>query len=129
LIGPAPETVEPAPKKKSLVPRILLSLGILGVLLLGGWWLTRDDASNAKVGDCFDESVNSVALTDASDMKTVACDSSEALYKVVGIVENKRSEEATDMSVCAAFPSATSGVWIGERGEAGKVFCTEDVVQ
>jgi hypothetical protein len=122
-VGAAP--TEP-PKKKSGLPRILLSVAIIAVLAAIGWFLSRDKAVNAKVGDCFAASVMSEQLTDASDTKTVDCSGSDAAYKVVGIVDGKKSDEFK-IEDCSSYSTAIGAVWLGKQGEAGKVFCVEAV--
>ena len=121
-VGAAPE----APKKKSAVPRIVLSVAIIAVIAGIFWFLNRDNAVNAKVGDCFPASVMSEQVTDATNTKTVACDGSDAAYKVVGIVDNKKVDDFK-IEDCAAYSTAIGAVWLGPQNEVGKVYCVEAV--
>jgi hypothetical protein len=122
-VGAAPAE---APKKKSGLPRIVLSVAIVAVLAAIGWFLSRDNVVNAKVGDCFPASVMSEQLTDASNTKTVDCGGTDAAYKVVGIIDNKKSSEFK-IEDCASYSTAIGAVWLGKENEAGKVYCVEAV--
>jgi hypothetical protein len=123
-VGAAP--VEAPAKKKSGLPRIVLSVAIVAVLAAIGWFLSRNDVVNAKVGDCFPASVMSETLTDASNTKTVDCSGSDAAYKVVGIIDNKKSSDFK-IEDCASYSTAIGAVWLGKENEAGKVYCVEAV--
>lgn len=119
----------PAKKKFSFV-RTFAGLLIFGVVALGGWWFSRDDVQNAKVGDCMPASVMDNSTDTLNGENKVDCNSAEANQKVVGIVNSKtRAEFDADQegTMCAAFPTAESVLWIGEQGKAGTVFCLEPV--
>jgi hypothetical protein len=132
-VGSAPQpddavgVAAPAKKKSRSFLRIVVALVVVAVLAGVGWFLRRDNAENASVGSCFESSVMSAQLTDASDAKTVECTSTAAAYKVVGIVDNKKSEELDPNVNCQPWTTAVAAIWLGEQGKAGKIFCVEDV--
>jgi hypothetical protein len=124
--GPPPAYGPPAepPKKKSPLPGIIITVVVLIAGAVGFFFLNRDNAVNAKVGDCLPASALTETLSDASDLKTVDCAGADAKYSVVGVVENKTSAQfQADDNLCQAFPTAESVLWLGETGKAGKVFC------
>jgi hypothetical protein len=56
--------------------------------------------------------------------KIVPCTSSDATYKVVGVVSNKTEIQFdTDDKICDAYPDAESALWQGQTGKSGSVLC------
>jgi hypothetical protein len=125
--GQAPEAAAPPEKKKKGIGRIVVSVVVLAAIAAGAWWFSRDNAVNAKVGDCFEESVATETLTDASGTTTIACTDAKAKFKVVGVVDGKTYAQMDVNTDCAQWPTAAFGLWLGETGKAGKVFCLEDI--
>jgi hypothetical protein len=122
---PPPPTPAPGRRNNSWV-RIVAALAGLAVLAGVGWFLSRGAAENAKVGSCFDASMLTEKLTDASSAKTVDCKSDKAKYRVVGIIDDKTSSELDPNVNCAPWQSAVAAIWLGKDGEKGKIFCVED---
>jgi hypothetical protein len=110
---------EPAPKKKSGLVRLAVSLVVLAALGVGGWWFTRNDAVNAQVGDCLAGTTPEELNADA--LKKVDCSASDAGFKVVERVENKTEAEAN--SACTESTEDRWVFWSGESGKSGTVLC------
>ena len=115
----------PAKKGGGRLLRIVGGLVVAAAIAAGGWFFTRDDVVNANVGDCFAASIMS-DQSDASGEKVVDCAGTDAAYKVVGVVENKKPAEVSNEANCAAFPTTVGAVWLG-KGDNGKIYCVEDV--
>lgn len=111
--GGAPVAPE-APRKKSKLPRILVSLVVAAVVFGVAFYLQLDDPGNAKVGDC-------VAGASADDMKIVDCASGEARYEVIGRVEDK--PESALETACQEYQEAEQAFWQGEQDKNGVVLC------
>ncbi len=82
------------------------------------WFLNRDDATNAEVGDCIRE--------EGSDELTIVdCDDPSAQWEVVGIESEEQTydEFMADPDTCSAFSEAEQAWWYGEVGEEGLVLC------
>lgn len=134
---PAPNpygAIPPAqpPKKRGKVLGIVIgAVVLLLVVCVGGIvaanFLGKDNAANAKVGDCLEgDSMNSTTAQQVNHIKIVDCGASTANYKVVGIVSNKtESEFDTNQDICKEFPSAQFGLWQGSPGSTGSVLCLE----
>jgi hypothetical protein len=86
------------------------------------------DSVYAKVGDCLaGQTMDSTTAQEVSDVSIVACTSSDAKYKVVGIVANKTEAQFNaDDNICGAYPTAVSALWQGRSGGTGKVLCLAD---
>ncbi|HEX6869638.1 MAG TPA: hypothetical protein VF163_00950, partial [Micromonosporaceae bacterium] len=59
----------------------------------------------------------------------VDCNDAAAKYRVVGIVQGKKSDEVDPNKDCAQWDTASAGIWFGEPGEPGKVLCVETVTK
>lgn len=107
----------PAPKKGGKVKRSLISVGIAIVVIIVGALVRNGvfDSPAMKVGDC-------VQQTGADSVKVVACDSADAQFSVIGIVE-KQSQISARMGACKAFPETTSVYWQGRDTKSGTVYC------
>ena len=107
----------PAPKKSGVAKRILFSVVgaivaiVVGILVRNGIF----DSPSMKAGDC-------VQQTGEDSVKIVACDSADAQYSVLGIVE-KQSQISARMGACKAFPETTSVYWQGRDTKSGTVYC------
>jgi hypothetical protein len=116
--GPAEEAPK---KKKGGVTPFLVS--ILIIAMAGGvfWFLNREDAMNAKVGDCLGggDSLETVA---ADDLKIIACGEANAWYKVVEKVDGK-TQIAAGINPGCTNASTEATFWFGKEGEAGSVLC------
>jgi hypothetical protein len=117
---PPPGPAQPARRGGAgrLIVILVVALVVIGGLIALGVVLNRDAASNAKVGDCVQQS--------GDDIKVVKCDDTNAAYKVVGRVEDKTQVEAR-LSACDSFPDAESSYWEGKPGEKGLVLCLAPV--
>ena len=135
---PPSDTVGPVPVPPTLqratgsaLP-IRIALGLVAVLLVGGlgWYFGRDDpdatTGGANVGDCLAESVVDAPPTDPAQVSTVACDTPEATYRIVGLIEDRDKSDGSADEACAGFPM-TTGLWIGR--EQGSVYCLETVAK
>jgi hypothetical protein len=115
-------TASPAPapgvSRRRKVVSIVVTLLFLGGLLALGWYLSRDDAANAKVGDC-------ISQEGSDSVEIVDCGDSAATLKVVGRVEGKTKIEAGIgiSSVCDDYEDTEQMYWQGKEGEKGFVLC------
>jgi hypothetical protein len=122
--GPAMPGTEPAaPAKKSPWPRIGILAAVVVVVVGIGLFLNRNNATNAKVGDCFATTMGQEG--DASNEKTVDCNGPDAAYKVLSILDGKTKEELNPDANCATLPTADSAIWLGEQGKQGKIYCVQ----
>jgi hypothetical protein len=128
-------TPAPPPAKKGGAGKVIgIVVGVLVlvvVLCVGGIFgisqLNKDNASNAKVGDCLaGDSMDSTTATEVKHIKIVSCTASDAKYKVVGKVDGKTQVDfSVDDHLCDAYPTAKSALWQGETGKKGSVLCLE----
>nr|BFE59975.1 hypothetical protein GCM10020063_045010 [Dactylosporangium thailandense] len=115
--APLQQPLAPQPAKKGIkIPRLVISLIVLVVLAGIGWYISRDAALNAKVGDCLHQK-------GANELAIVKCDSSDANFVVLGRVESKTESEVDATDVCAQWADATSAYWEGKSGQKGTVLC------
>ena len=115
--GPPPQPVRQGGGWKKRVASIAVGLVVLAGIAGVSWYMNRDAANKAKVGDC-------VSQEGTNDLKVVECTSAEADFKVVGRVEDKTQSEAGD-TVCGPFvdQGAEQAYWEGEAGKKGLVLC------
>lgn len=74
------------PRRRKKWPWIVGGIvGVLVILVVVGFFLSKDDAVNAKVGDC---------ITGEKDSKIVDCDDSKAAFRVLANLEDERNGEA-----------------------------------
>lgn len=125
-VGPAPagEATAPVKKKSNPLLRFGIPIVVLLVVIAAGWFFSRDNVSSAKAGDCLPASAMTESFTDASKIKKTDCTAADAAYKVTGIVDGKTFEEAKAED-CAAYASTDNGLWLGEKGKKGKIFCLQ----
>jgi len=116
--GFQPPVAEP-PKKAGTLKRILTSVGIAVLVILGGilWRSGVFDTPSLKVGAC-------VQQTSSDSVKTVDCGSAEAQYKVLGIKE-KQSQASGRLGACNDWPDTTSVYWEGRNNSSGTVYCLQ----
>ncbi|HEX5997154.1 MAG TPA: hypothetical protein VFY84_18605 [Jiangellales bacterium] len=140
--GSAPYPSQPpggqTPEKKGFLGN-LLAMGMAkvggligGVVLLAivatiGYFMSRNDAENASVGDCLPASAMEDSTADASTIETTDCAGADAAYRVVGTYQQTEVEFQLDQEWCSAYPTTESGLWIGELGRTGTVLCLEPV--
>jgi hypothetical protein len=119
--GGLPVPPPPVAKKKSKAGLIVLIVIVLGLIGLGivGYAASRNDAQNAKVGDCL------VGQSD-STIKKVDC-SKPHDWTVVGEFKNKSESDASGDACHAAFATAEAAFWWGEAGKKGDVLCLAPV--
>jgi hypothetical protein len=134
--GAAPAAA-PSEKKKGgivkivgAVVAIILALCIAGVILairgFGG-----DPTKDAKAGDCLGE-LPAVAVgqkAQVTSAKVVACSDPAATYKVAGRVENATEAQASNQSVCAAYPQIASWYSSIPSGGKGYVLCLAKITK
>ena len=118
--GVAPEQAQPANKSGG---KMWASLGgtivVVGVgaayTLTGGFGV-----GDPSVGDC-------LHLKSATDFEQISCDDSDANAKVIGIEDEKRTEDDFNNAaeICTDFPEAEGGLWYqnGMITEKGTVYC------
>ncbi|MFG2044902.1 hypothetical protein [Dactylosporangium sp. NPDC048998] len=117
---PLQQPVAPQPAKKGIkIPRVVISIVVLVVLAGIGWYVNRDDALNANVGDCLHQK-------GANDLVLVKCDSADANFIVLGRVEGKTQSEADVAGVCDQWEDRTGAFWEGKKGQKGTVLCLKD---
>lgn len=96
-----------------------LAGGLVVAGVIGASWLGVG-AGDPEVGDC-------VAATGESTWKKVDCGDAAAEARVVGIEEERQTEEEfmADADTCTRFPTAEMFLWSGSIGQAGSVLCAE----
>jgi hypothetical protein len=116
---PNPAPVAGGSKRRQIVTLVVLVL-LTGAVVGGAWYFTRNQAENAKVGDC-------VAQTGSDSIKIVDCSDANAAFKVVGRLDDKTRAEAGYglSSVCDAYKDQgyEQVYWRGEQGKKGLVLC------
>ena len=110
-----PEKKGNAKKWASLAGAVVVA-GIGGAYTLTGGFGIGDP----KVNDC-------LHMKSETDFETVACDDADADAKVVGIEDEKQTEDefTNDPTFCESFPTAEGAVWYqtGMITEKGTVYC------
>ncbi|GAA0733261.1 hypothetical protein Drose_20905 [Dactylosporangium roseum] len=106
-----------AAKRRSPIGVIILVVVAVAVIA-GIWYANRDQAMNAKAGDCLQQ-------TGKDELKIVDCASADAQYTVLGKVGGKERIESTVSvtKVCDQWPETTATFWQGKEGEKGDVLC------
>ncbi len=96
-----------------------LAGGLVVAGVIGASWLGVG-AGDPEVGDC-------VAASGESTWEKVDCSDPEAEARVVGIEEERQTEEEfmADPDTCARFPTAVMFLWSGSIGQTGSVLCAE----
>lgn len=114
--GFAPQPPPPA-KKAGVLKRLLITVGIAIVAIVVGILVRNGvfDSPSMKVGDC-------VQQVGEDKLKVVACDSADAQYSVLGIID-KQSRISAQMGACKEFPETTSIYWEGRNANSGTVYC------
>lgn len=120
------ENAEPSGAKSAAagIGKKILGYAIVAVVVFGGglaYKYLSGDTEIAKAGDCITDAAN------ADDMKVVGCDSAEAKFKVLGVLEGVNSTQAESATGCGQWPDATSWFSIIEEGKTtGKFLCLGD---
>ncbi|MGH8431517.1 MAG: LppU/SCO3897 family protein, partial [Solimonas sp.] len=119
--APQPAEAQPPAKKKGLLGGVGGIVGIIVVVVLGAgaWFLNRDSASNADVGQCL--AGTTAAELDADKLKIADCSAADAGFKVVGKVDNKLQSEGE--AACAPYADTEFFFWSGDTGKAGTILC------
>ena len=110
------------PEKKSSAKKWASLAGTVVVAGVGGaYFLTGGfGIGDPKVNDC-------LHMKSESDFEVVACDDSNADAKVVGIEDEKQTEDEfeNDPTFCESFPTAEGAIWFqnGMITEKGTVYC------
>jgi hypothetical protein len=89
-------------------------------------------ARTAQAGECVVDKnapgqASAAANNDDAKLRVVPCDSPEAAFKVVGVVENKTQVQADASDVCSAYPDTDFVYWEGYVGRTGLVLCLQDL--
>jgi tetrahydromethanopterin S-methyltransferase subunit C len=100
---------------------------VLAIVAVIGYFMSRNDAENASVGDCLPASVMEDSTADISTVETTDCAGADAAYRVMGTYQQTDVEFDLDEATCAQYPTTENAVWIGERGRTGTVLCLETV--
>jgi hypothetical protein len=116
----APEQAQP--EKKSGAKKWASLAGTIVVVGAGAaYQLTGHfGIGNPSVGDC-------LHLKSDTDFEQVSCDDGDADAKVIGIEDEKRTEDDFNNApeICTDFPDAEGGLWYqnGMITEKGTVYC------
>lgn len=87
--APQPQQIPPAPKKKSIVTRIItaiIGIAVAGLVVYGINYFTSD-AAQSKAGDC----ASLTGTTTSPDFKTVDCGAAEANYTIGKVLKLNES--------------------------------------
>lgn len=107
----------PATKRRRRVVLGVVAAVVVVVIGVAGWFMSRDDPDNAKVGSC-------ITGQTINDLKVVDCAADAAEYKVVKRLDSQARTEFQKSSeqMCESAPSTTKALWIG-KGLVGFVLC------
>ncbi len=93
------------PRRRKKWPWIVGGIvGVIVVLGIIGYFVGKDDASNAKVGDC---------LTSDKQSKIIDCDKPGAVFRVVGKFEDTSSTSRCDTEEMVSKGSVVAFYWKG----------------
>lgn len=93
------------PRRRKKWPWIVGGIvGVVVVLGIIGYFVGKDDASNAKVGDC---------ITSDSTPKITDCDKANAVFRVVGKFEDTSSTSRCDTQEMQSKGSVVAFYWKG----------------
>jgi hypothetical protein len=114
------------PEKKSNTKKWASLAGTIAVVGVGAAYTLTGGfgVGDPKVNDC-------LHMESESEFEVVDCDSSDAEAKVVGIEDEKQTEDEfnNDPTFCEAFETAEGAVWYqnGMITEKGTVYCVASV--
>ena len=116
-----PAEPQPAPPparggKRRQITVLLSLVALLGLLLGLAWFFNRDQAINAKAGDCLHDLGH-------DKLKIVACGSADADFVVLGKVTDQPQTFSPFSSVCDPFAGTTNTYWQGVQGKNGDLLC------
>jgi hypothetical protein len=120
---PAPQA---EPEKKSNTKKWASLAGTVVVVGVGAAYTLTGGfgIGDPKVNDC-------LHMKSETDFETVACDDADADAKVVGIEDEKQTEDEfmNDPTFCESFETAEGAVWFqnGMITEKGTVYCVASV--
>ena len=119
--GPGPSG-PPAPAPRSGRGRTIA--GVAGAVAIGGAVAAAGflGLGSPEVGDCIERDGD-------TSFSTVDCDDSSATARIVGVIEERVTEDEffqDSYQPCGAFPTTTQILWDGETGGEGTVYCAED---
>jgi len=126
-IGDAPDPAAPpapAKKKGGGVLRVVIGLVVLLVAVGVYFFFNKDDASNAKAGDCL--AGTSTTELKAKDLKIVDCTAGDANFKVLQRVDDKLYGES---DAACTDPATLYVFWTGKDGAKGTVLCLASVTK
>ncbi|HSA54025.1 MAG TPA: hypothetical protein VLH10_28425 [Yinghuangia sp.] len=110
-MGPPPMGPPPGqmgymqPRRRKKWPWIVGGIfGLVVILGIIGYFVGKDDASNAKVGDC---------ITSEKEPKITDCDKSDAAFRVVGKFEDTSSTSRCETEEMASKGSVVAFYWKG----------------
>ena len=114
------------PEKKSNTKKWASLAGTVVVVGVGAAYTLTGGfgIGDPKVNDC-------VHMKSESDFEAVACDDSDADAKIIGIEDEKLTEDEfmADPDTCAAFETAEGALWYqnGMITEKGTVYCVASI--
>jgi len=111
-----PPPPPPAPTRGglSLKMKFQIGVGVLAAIAFAVFWfMGRDDADTAKVGDCLKNSGNDIN----PDLQVVDCSGAEAAFKVVSVHDDTTDREICQGKADIGYYEQTSG-----RRSSGKSF-------
>jgi hypothetical protein len=114
-----PAAPTPPPRKSGSKVRLILTIVVIGVVVIGGivaFIKSRSAPASTKVGDCM------VGQT-AEALKKIDCTDGKAEWKVVGRVGGKTEAETTVEDTCTQWPDTEVVYWEGKKGQTGFALC------
>ena len=120
--GASPDGPVDPPKQRGMLTRIIVAVVIVVVLAVVGIGYNvfndRNSAAKAKVGDCLAGDEVTSDVTKAVKLTMATCDSSNARYKVVGLVPDKAESEVKN-ELCEPFVDQAPAVIYWQEGSRG----------
>jgi hypothetical protein len=117
--APVPPQPQSRRSKFKLIKNIVIGIAVVSVAV-GGYIASRDDADQAKVGDCLKS-----ASSSTDRMEVVDCSSSEAETKVLKKIDGHFTSFTAETE-CRKVKGATS--FYAETGDGAEfLLCTSDV--
>ncbi|MET7402217.1 hypothetical protein ABZS66_52930 [Dactylosporangium sp. NPDC005572] len=108
--------LSPADKRRQRRRFFLLLAGLV-VAFAVLWFVNHNEPVKADAGDC-------LKGTTADEMEIVDCTSPDAVYTVLGRVEDRSETDAESIeSVCSQWPEATHDYWRSQKDSKGIVIC------
>ncbi|MFJ5774757.1 hypothetical protein [Streptomyces sp. NPDC093094] len=115
---PAPPQPQSRRPKFKTIKNVVVGIAVVGAII-GGWIASRDDADQAKVGDCLKS-----ASSSSDRMEVVDCTSSEAESKVLKKIDGHFTSFSAETE-CRKVKEATS--FYAETGDGAEfLLCLSD---